>query len=651
MRTSAALLGTVFVLGACLAPGAWAEEPPEAALALFDATAEGAEKRLTPSSEQVSAARSQDPAGVVVTFQPGQDAWPGVSLKPDGDKPWDLSAFGHVAAEIANSGAKPLSLSLRIDNDGEWKNSPWNCEAATLKPGAAGTIKVLFGYSYGQKPGFALNPKAVVRLLLFTGKSGDVQSFRIVSIKAAGKAGEKPPADPKTVRVKPKDGLLLGNAAPVDPKQIVPKDAHVSVLVKDERPMLKIGFPAGKSDSSVTFKPVLGCWDVRDCLQVRVKLRNDGQTEITPRVRVESGGKKTEWAASAAPLAAGAAAEVVVSFINATPWKNNDSKTGDQIANDAVSGVTIGAAKSDAESSLVVESIKAEMPPPLALPDWLGKRPPVEGDWVKTFEDEFDGAAIDPAKWNIYGENYWDKQSHFCKDNVIVGGGVVRLRFEKKPGYQNDDPKHPRQTDYAAGFLDTYGKWVQRYGYFEARLKLPTAPGLWPAFWMMPDRGVELGPQWKRADTGNNGMEFDILEHLTRWGPNRYNIAMHWDGYGKEHKALGSSSVYGQPDKDGFFTAGLLWTPGLAVYYCNGREVLRWENSRISSVPSDLMFTLPMGGWDNSPLDDAKLPDDFVIDYVRVWQRKDLASNVDGPKTAKPPPAPATQPPAPDAAK
>jgi hypothetical protein len=38
-----------------------------------------------------------------------------------------------------------------------------------------------------------------------------------------------------------------------------------------------------------------------------------------------------------------------------------------------------------------------------------------------------------------------------------------------------------------------------------------------------------------------------------------------------------------------------------------------------------------MGGWDNSPLEDAKLPDDFVIDWVRAWQRKDLASELDGP--------------------
>jgi hypothetical protein len=71
------------------------------------------------------------------------------------------------------------------------------------------------------------------------------------------------------------------------------------------------------------------------------------------------------------------------------------------------------------------------------------------------------------------------------------------------------------------------------------------------------------------------------------------------------------------------------------VYYCNGKEVLRWENPRVSIIQSNLMFTLPMGGWDNSPLDDARLPDEFIVDYVRCWQRKDLASDVDGVKKAK----------------
>jgi beta-glucanase (GH16 family) len=129
-------------------------------------------------------------------------------------------------------------------------------------------------------------------------------------------------------------------------------------------------------------------------------------------------------------------------------------------------------------------------------------------------------------------------------------------------------------------------------------------------------------------------MEFDIMEHLTRWGPYRYNIALHWDGYGKSHKALGSACNYVPADKDGFITSGLLWTPGSAIFYGNGKELWRWEDPRVCNVPSGIIIEITTGGWDNNAVDDARLPADYLIDYVRVWQRRDLASEVDGKQPA-----------------
>ena len=159
----------------------------------------------------------------------------------------------------------------------------------------------------------------------------------------------------------------------------------------------------------------------------------------------------------------------------------------------------------------------------------------------------------------------------------------------------------------------------------------------------MPDRGhttykghYRVGTALQPGvDVGNGGNEFDIMEFLTIYGPYRYNIAMHWDGYGKEHKSTGSDKNYVQADKDGYITCGLLWTPGSAIYYCNGKEVLRWENPRISDEQEYIMFDMVSGGWEKEPFDDAKLPDDFTIDYVRVWQKKDLATPDDGPKPNK----------------
>ena len=114
------------------------------------------------------------------------------------------------------------------------------------------------------------------------------------------------------------------------------------------------------------------------------------------------------------------------------------------------------------------------------------------------------------------------------------------------------------------------------------------------------------------------------MEHLTRWGPHRFNIACHWDGYGKNHRAIGTGNVYVRPDADGFITVGLLWLPGEMAVYGNGLKLAGWKDPRVASVPAYLILYMVSGGWDNDPLDPRRLPADFEIDYVRAWQRKDL---------------------------
>lgn len=597
----------------------------------------GALQRLKPTSGQVSVAPATDPAaqGFVVTIQPGQESYPGLSFQPQGAAAWNLSAHGHVEARLVNCGPRPITLTLRVDNAGDWRDNPWNAESITLKPGDKGTLITIFGHAYGRKPGYPLNPAAVVNVLIFATKSSEAQSFRIESVAAAGPAGEKPPVDSRSIRTKPAGGVLFGPDSSLDAaKQLEAQGATTALNRENGKSQLRIAFAAAKGGSMVRFKPTAGAWDLRDCLEIRVRARNAGAAPLTPRVRVESGGKHTDWIAAQAALAPGASCELVVPFTNPVPWQalkggenrtswSGEPGTGNKIANDAVEAVAFSAKGSSEGAVLEVESVRAALPPAPALPEWLGKRPPVEGDWIKTFDDDFNGSAVDLTRWSITGPNYWDKTSHWSKDNVVVGGGVARMRYEKKTGPHNDDPRQ-KESQYASGFLETYGKWTQRYGYFEARMKLPAVPGLWPAFWMMPDRGEKAGSQGARQNTAEGGMEFDVMEHLTRWGGLRYNVAMHWDGYGKDHKQTGTPCIYVQPDKDGFITAGLLWLPGLAVFYGNGREVGRWESPRISSVPSDMMFTLPTGGWDNAPLDDKQLPAEFVIDYVRAWQRRDL---------------------------
>ena len=596
-------------------------------------------QQFAPSDGQVSAALGEAAApGIVVTIQPGNSPFPGLALKSPGGV-YDLSSFGYVEAQVANPNAQPLGINMRIDNTGE-HGSYWLSESSKIPPGETRTLR-----AYLSKPVDGFRSDRISQILFFTGKvDGAPSSFRIGSIVAGGNPGDRGPVNPADIRVRPEEGVLYAAGTPVDPSQLAGK-GNGGMSFQDGT--LRAALPATASPDAVSlFRPPAGAWDLRDQLEVHVVLKNTGADPVTPQVRLDSLFGPTDTIAAPAPLAPGAEVEIVVPFIALTPWKgtaqdiaekpsakNMVEGSGNSFASNSTLDVAISALPLDKDRSLTVTSIRAAVPPTPETPDWLGKRPPVEGDWVQTFDDEFDGTALDASKWTSTGDNYYDKVSHYSQDNVIVGGGVARIRYEKKTGRHNDSPTG-YQTDYATGYLDTFDKWAQRYGYFECRMKLPKAPGLWPAFWMMPDRP---GPERKgvRGSTADGGMEFDILEWLSIWGPYRYNVAMHWDGYGPDHKSTGSK-IYFQPDKDGFVTAGLLWTPGSAVFYANGREVLRFESPRIASVPEMIMFTLPVGGWDNNHLDpqNLQLPDDLVIDYVRAWQRRDLGSDADTVKTA-----------------
>lgn len=574
--------------------------------------------RLKPTVGNVSVAE-----GPEIKIAPGTSSFPGVTFTDKGGGAFDLSTFGFVQAEVTNTSAVPIAFNLRLDNDGDWKDNPWNADVLRLKPGATGTIKVYFGYSYG-KPAYALKPDAIKQIMLFTGKSESEQSFRINSLVASGSPGDKPPVNPGTVRVVPKDGVILGAGVPVNPaSQLLLRGAKAAM----EKDALRVTFSPSPNEPTAALKPAEGKWDLGLGAQVRVKLKNSGRSAASPTVWVEGGGA-TRKVSPEKPIAPGAEAEIIVPYASPVVINLANKEEAWKFSSADVTGIVIGGGTGSEDRQFDVLEVVSEAPG-VKLPEWIGKRPPVDGDWKLTLDEDFKGNAINENVWMFKANNHWDaNKTHFTKENVIVGGGIAKVRYEKKEGFQNDDPAAAK-TPYATGYLRTYDKWTQRYGYFETRLKVPKTPGLWPGVWTMPDRGPSAGDGVQRQDTKNGGMEFDIMENLTRWGPYRYNVAMHWDGYGKEHKAQGSDKIYAEPDKDGYITSGMLWVPGLVAFYVNGREVARWENERVADVPSYLIVYLPSGGWDNNQTDDAKLPADFEIDYIRVWQRGDLASDVD----------------------
>ncbi len=237
--------------------------------------------------------------------------------------------------------------------------------------------------------------------------------------------------------------------------------------------------------------------------------------------------------------------------------------------------------------------------PSLTYPDESLPPLPPGQTWKLVWQDEFEGATLNPEKWEIMGDyprrdGFWVQQ-----DAYLDGQGALVLRTRKDG------------NRYTSGAIRTRGRFEALYGYWEARCKLPTQPGHWPAFWLMPARGIdslELG--------GEDGAEIDIMEKP--WRDGRINHAIHWNGYGEHHKSKGKvAQVPGV--ESGWHTFGLWWHPDGYVFYVDGMETWSTSAGGVCRVPLYIKLTEEIGKWAGE-IDQANLPDYFYVDYVRVYQ-------------------------------
>lgn len=443
----------------------------------------------------------------------------------------------------------------------------------------------------------------------------------------------------------PDTGVLFDPAKPADIANFNRKSFTITAVDDGGIKAVQASTDAASGWPDFDLPAPSGGWNLSEFGGVKMEVKNAGQTEATVGLRADNEGSGA-WNTELVKLAPGETKTLSVSF------GVSYHQIGYELNTAKVVRLKVFLSTPKPPTVLVLKNVKAfpkseayhpkAMPPPdpnkISLPGltkaadrdipvtpaaWVGTKPPVDGNWVKTFDDNFDGTTLNDKLWTIkpWGNGVQNQLQFYSMKNVYVGGGLLHLKSEKRPGNFNEDPKMIAK-DYASGYLDGWGKWTQTYGYFEARIKLPSARGLWPAFWMMPDRGEPM-ERHLRGTTKNNGMEFDIMEYLCEWGQGRYNIATHWDDYGVDHKHWGNSSTYFGPTPDGWHTYGLLWEPGKATWYCDGIKKAEQIDERIGSTPEYFILNTQMGGWATSNVDDAKLPDEMLVDYVRAWQLKD----------------------------
>ncbi|MFI4891836.1 MAG: family 16 glycosylhydrolase [Phycisphaerales bacterium JB058] len=242
------------------------------------------------------------------------------------------------------------------------------------------------------------------------------------------------------------------------------------------------------------------------------------------------------------------------------------------------------------------------------------------------FADEFDGTQLDTNIWEYMignGHNYglagWgNNESQYytsLPSNINVADGKLNIiaRQQSYMGY-----------NYTSARIRTQNNLDIKYGKIEARMKLPSTQGIWPAFWMLPTNSPYGG--WA------SGGEIDIMECVNQ--ADRVHGTIHFGGQWPENTSTGGTYAPGTDFSDDFHTYTIEWEPDAMRWYVDGnlyRSLNRnsWWSSNAPSnerAPFDHEFHLLLncavgGNWPGYPDGSSVFPQQFQIDWVRVYQR------------------------------
>lgn len=228
------------------------------------------------------------------------------------------------------------------------------------------------------------------------------------------------------------------------------------------------------------------------------------------------------------------------------------------------------------------------------------------------WSDEFDGASLDTSVWNFaLGDG--------CP--ALCGWGNNERQFYTKSNHRLEEGKliitaRRDSSGYTSTRITTKGKREFQYGRIEARAKLPVGKGVWPAFWMLGSNISEAG--WPRCG------EIDILEYVGR-EPGQVFTSLHTaDSHGN---TVNTQKTLFEGIEEGFHTYAAEWTAERIAFFVDGQLVYTFEpEQRTEEVwpfdqPFYLLLNLAIGGNFGGPeVDDGIFPQEFVIDYVRVYR-------------------------------
>ena len=255
------------------------------------------------------------------------------------------------------------------------------------------------------------------------------------------------------------------------------------------------------------------------------------------------------------------------------------------------------------------------------------KSPWVPTGYTLVFGDEFDEAELDTSKWwtrYVYSDGTLDRlndeqQRYRENENHVMTGSELQLTGRKVSSGGDG-------INYESGMIRS--KTLIKYGYLEARVKMPPGVGSWPAFWL----NAEVSPWPPEIDIFefvNNGVE-DTADML-HTGVIDHGAQGH--DFLSTDPAFHTDWTYWKAPFEfpaDFHVIALLWDATSASTYVDGKLIVKRGYKWVHDDGSDagyahVLLDYAIGGasWaGRHGIDDTKFPQSLEVDYVRVYQSK-----------------------------
>jgi beta-glucanase (GH16 family) len=238
-----------------------------------------------------------------------------------------------------------------------------------------------------------------------------------------------------------------------------------------------------------------------------------------------------------------------------------------------------------------------------------------------TWAEEFNGASntgINSSNWSFdigdgcpnlcrWGNNELQLYSNSTSNVYQDGAGNLVIKASKTG-----------PTSYTSGKIHTKGKKEFNYAKVEARIKVPSGQGLWPAFWMLGANGAV----WP-----NNG-EIDIMEVHGR-DMTKMSSALHGPGYSGGNPRWHEFTYTNGVRADGYHIYRAEWEATEVRFYVDGTLHFTVKDTDVGTAnwPFNdgkfyLILNLAVGGnFDGDPPSTATyFPAPMLVDWIHVYE-------------------------------